>query len=72
MGKENKNYRAFKTFIQACASYLIIVLLGYLSIYLFNNDVIKSLVIGIISSILSFVMSFIEEKIKERKTNNTW
>ena len=72
MGKENKNYRAFKTFIQACVSYLIIVMLGYLSIKLFNDDVIKGLVVGILSSILSFIMSFIEEKIKERKDYKTW
>lgn len=67
MGKENKNYRAFKTFIQACASYLLIILLGYLSINLFNNEIITSLVIGIISSTLSIIMSWIEEKLKERK-----
>lgn len=61
MGKERKVYRAYKTFVQCTSSYLIIILLGFLSIKLFDDEIITSLVCGIIASILSIIMSKIEE-----------
>ncbi len=60
---DEKTKKAIRTFIQCVVAYLIVVLLGYTTIKLFNVPEINALVTGLIGSILSLVMSFIDEKL---------
>ena len=58
-----KTKKAIRTFIQCVVAYLIVILLGYTTIKLFDIPEINALVTGIIGSILSLVMSFIDDKL---------
>lgn len=60
---DEKTKKAVRTFIQCVVAYLIVVLLGYTTIKLFNVPEINALVTGLIGSILSLVMSFIDDKL---------
>lgn len=60
---DEKTKKAIRTFIQCVVAYLIVVLLGYTTIKLFNVPEINALVTGLIGSILSLVMSFIDDKL---------
>lgn len=53
-----------KMFIECGVAYLIICVLGYGTIKLFNNAEITALVIGVIGGLLSFLINFISEKLK--------
>ena len=56
---DEKTKKAIRTFIQCVVAYLIVVLLGYTTIKLFNVPEINALVTGLIASMLSLAMSFI-------------
>ena len=58
-----KSKKAIRTFIQCVVAYLIVILLGYTTIKLFDIPEINALVTGLIGSILSLAMSFIDEKL---------
>ena len=58
-----KSKKAIRTFIQCVVAYLVVILLGYTTIKLFDIPEINALVTGLIGSILSLVMSFIDEKL---------
>ena len=58
-----KTKKAIRTFIQCVVAYLIVILLGYTTIKLFDIPEINALVTGLIGSILSLVMSFIDDKL---------
>lgn len=58
-----KAKKAIRTFIQCAVAYLIVVLLGYTTIKLFNVPEINALVTGLIASMLSLAMSFIDKKL---------
>ena len=60
---DEKTKKAIRTFIQCVVAYLIVVLLGYTTIKLFNVPEINALVTGLIASMLSLVMSFIDKKL---------
>ena len=60
---DEKTKKAIRTFIQCVVAYLIVILLGYTTIKLFDIPEINALVTGLIGSILSLVMSFIDEKL---------
>lgn len=60
---DKKTKKAIRTFIQCVIAYLIVILLGYTTIKLFDIPEINALVTGLIGSILSLVMSFIDEKL---------
>ena len=60
---DEKTKKAIRTFIQCVVAYLIVVLLGYTTIKLFDIPEINALVTGLIGSILSLVMSFIDDKL---------
>ena len=59
----DKSKRAIRTFIQCVVAYLIVLLLGFTTIKLFDVPEINALVIGLIASMLSLVMSFIDKKL---------
>lgn len=61
----DKSKRAIRTFIQCVVAYLIVILLGYTTIKLFNIPEINALVTGIIASMLSLAMSFIDKKLEK-------
>lgn len=58
-----KSKKAIRTFVQCVVAYLIVILLGYTTIKLFDIPEINALVTGLIGSILSLAMSFIDEKL---------
>lgn len=58
-----KSKKAIRTFIQCVVAYLIVILLGYTTIKLFDIPEINALVTGLIGSILSLAMSFVDEKL---------
>ncbi len=60
---DEKTKKAIRTFVQCVVAYLIVILLGYTTIKLFDIPEINALVTGLIGSILSLVMSFIDEKL---------
>lgn len=60
---DKKTKKAIRTFIQCVVAYLIVILLGYTTIKLFDIPEINALVTGLIGSILSLVMSFIDDKL---------
>lgn len=60
---DEKTKKAIRTFIQCVVAYLIVILLGYTTIKLFNVPEINALVTGLIASMLSLVMSFIDKKL---------
>lgn len=60
---DEKTKKAIRTFIQCVVAYLIVILLGYTTIKLFDIPEINALVTGLIGSILSLVMSFIDDKL---------
>ena len=60
---DEKTKKAIRTFIQCVVAYLIVMLLGYTTIKLFDIPEINALVTGLIGSILSLVMSFIDDKL---------
>lgn len=60
-----KTKKAIRTFIQCVVAYLIVILLGYTTIKLFDIPEINALVTGLIGSILSLVMSFIDDKLNK-------
>ena len=60
---DKKTKKAIRTFIQCVVAYLIVVLLGYTTIKLFNVPEINALVTGLIASMLSLAMSFIDDKL---------
>lgn len=60
---DEKTKKAIRTFVQCVVAYLIVILLGYTTIKLFDIPEINALITGLIGSILSLVMSFIDEKL---------
>ena len=60
---DEKTKKAIRTFVQCVVAYLIVILLGYTTIKLFDIPEINALVTGLIGSILSLVMSFVDEKL---------
>lgn len=60
---DEKTKKAIRTFVQCVVAYLIVILLGYTTIKLFDIPEINALVTGLIGSILSLVMSFIDDKL---------
>ena len=60
---DEKTKKAIRTFIQCVVAYLIVILLGYTTIKLFDIPEINALVTGLIGSILSLAMSFIDDKL---------
>ena len=60
---DEKTKKAIRTFVQCVVAYLIVLLLGYTTIKLFDIPEINALVTGLIGSILSLVMSFIDDKL---------
>ena len=60
---DEKTKKAIRTFIQCVIAYLVVILLGFTTIKLFNVPEINALVTGLIASILSLVMSFIDSKL---------
>lgn len=61
----DKSKRAIRTFVQCVVAYLIVILLGYTTIKLFNIPEINALVTGLIASMLSLAMSFIDKKLEK-------
>lgn len=60
---DEKTKKAIRTFVQCVVAYLIVILLGYTTIKLFNIPEINALVTGLIASMLSLAMSFIDKKL---------
>ena len=60
---DEKTKKAIRTFVQCVVAYLVVLLLGYTTIKLFDIPEINALVTGLIGSILSLVMSFIDDKL---------
>ena len=60
---DEKTKKAIRTFVQCVVAYLIVILLGYTTIKLFDIPEINAIVTGLIGSILSLVMSFIDDKL---------
>ena len=60
---DEKTKKAIRTFVQCVVAYLIVILLGYTTIKLFDIPEINALVTGLIGSILSLAMSFIDDKL---------
>lgn len=61
----DKSKRAIRTFIQCVVAYLIVLLLGFTTIKLFDIPEINALVSGLIASMLSLAMSFIDKKLEK-------
>lgn len=60
---DEKTKKAIRTFIQCVVAYLVVLLLGFTTIKLFDVPEINALVTGLIASMLSLVMSFIDKKL---------
>lgn len=60
---DEKTKKAIRTFVQCVVAYLVVLLLGYTTIKLFDIPEINALVTGLIGSILSLAMSFIDDKL---------
>lgn len=61
----DKSKRAIRTFIQCVVAYLIVLLLGFTTIKLFDIPEINALVTGLIASMLSLAMSFVDKKLEK-------
>lgn len=61
----DKSKRAIRTFIQCVVAYLIVLLLGYTTIKLFDIPEINALVTGLIASMLSLAMSYVDKKLEK-------
>lgn len=59
----DKSKRAIRTFIQCIVAYLIVLLLGFTTIKLFDIPEINALVTGLIASMLSLAMSYVDKKL---------
>lgn len=61
----DKSKRAIRTFIQCVVAYLIVLLLGFTTIKLFDIPEINALVTGLIASMLSLAMSYVDKKLEK-------
>ena len=61
----DKSKRAIRTFIQCVVAYLIVLLLGFTTIKLFDIPEISALVTGLIASMISLAMSYIDKKLEK-------
>lgn len=61
----DKSKKAIRTFIQCVVAYLIVLLLGFTTIKLFDIPEINALVTGLIASMISLAMSYIDKKLEK-------